>query len=142
MDYFEELDNKEKEKLEEEKYQEIYQKQSKATRIALLSVCLPMGLIFIILGICFAVSNESEEAEWIVFVCLGLLFSALGIICFFAIPKKGNYQRYKAIVKKRGGLNLFDLSISVGLLEERIESLEQENKTLKRKVEELERNNR
>ena len=142
MDYFEELDNKEKEKLEEEKYQEIYQKQSKATRIALLSVCLPMGLIFIILGICFVATSGAEEAEWIVFLSCGLLFSALGLICFFAIPKKGNYQKYKTMVKRRGGLNLFDLSISVGLLEERIESLEQENQSLKRKVKELERNTR
>lgn len=139
MDYFEEQENTEKEKLEEQQYQELYQKQSKATRIALLSVFLPMGLIFIILGICFMATSGSEAAEWIVFLCCGLLFSALGVISFFVIPKKGNYQKYKTIVKRRGGLNLFDLSIRLGLLEERVESLEKENKNLKRKVEELEK---
>ena len=142
MDYFDEQETKEKEKLEEQKYQELYQKQSKTSRIALLAVFLPMGLIFVFFGIGFLLGDPKNESETgIVFLACGLFFALLGIIFYFVIPKKGNYQRYKTIVNKRGGLNLFDLSIRVGLLDERMKKLELENQTLTKRIEDLERKN-
>ncbi|MDE5546111.1 MAG: hypothetical protein K2M84_06490 [Anaeroplasmataceae bacterium] len=143
MDYFDEQEAKEKEKLEEEKYQELYQKQSKISRIALLGVFLPIGFIFVILGISFLLGVSETEAETsYVFLGCGIFFILLGILCYFIIPKKGNYQRYKRIMNKRGGLNLFDLSIRVGLLDERVKKLELENQELMKKIEDLKRNNR
>ena len=141
MDYFEEQEAKEQEKLVEEKYQELYQKQSRISRIVLLATFVPMGLLFVILGIAFLVEGTEKDGG-LVFLIMGAIFCVLGVIFYFVIPKKGNYQRYKEIVKKRGGLNLFDLSISVGMLEERMNYLESENKSLIKRIEELERNNR
>ena len=141
MDYFEEQEAKAREKLEEEKYQELYQKQARISRIALLLVFLPMGLIFVIIGIVFLLASSESDAEAVgVFLGCGVTFLLLGVIFYFVIPKKGNYQRYKALVAKRGGLNIFDLSIRVSLFEERIKYLESENQSLTKRIEELERN--
>ncbi|MDE6414012.1 MAG: hypothetical protein K2K48_01230 [Anaeroplasmataceae bacterium] len=143
MDYFEEQEVKEKEKLEEQKYQELYQKQTRISRIALLAVFLPMGLIFAVSGIGFLLGGSEADSETgFVFLGCGVFFVVLGLILYFVIPKKGNYQRYKTNVEKRGGLNLFDLSIRVGLFEDKIKSLELENKALEKRIEELERKNR
>ena len=141
MDYFEEQEAKAREKLEEEKYQELYQKQARISRIALLLVFLPMGLIFVIIGIVFLLASSESDAEAVgVFIGCGVTFLLLGVIFYFVIPKKGNYQRYNALVAKRGGLNIFDLSIRVSLFEERIKYLELENQSLTKRIEELERN--
>ncbi|MDE7213158.1 MAG: hypothetical protein K2N42_01095 [Anaeroplasmataceae bacterium] len=141
MDFFDEQEAKEKEKLVEEKYQELYQKQSRISRIVLLATFIPMGLLFVLLGIIFLVEGTEKEGA-LVCLIMGLSFCIFGVVFYFVLPKKGNYQRYKEIVKKRGGLNLFDLSITVGILEERINQLEAENKSLIKRIEELERNNR
>ncbi|MCM1131388.1 MAG: hypothetical protein NC310_04360 [Roseburia sp.] len=140
MDYFEELEAKEKDKLEEEKYQELYQKQMRISRRALLALFLPIGLVFLIFGIVFLSVREFEGGFTLLGV--GFFLSLLGVILYFVLPKKGNYERYKKITKNRGGINLFDISISVGILEVRVKNLELENQALKRKVEELERNNK
>ncbi|MDE6047412.1 MAG: Got1/Sft2-like family vesicle transport protein [Anaeroplasmataceae bacterium] len=143
MDYFEEQEAKEKERLEEQKYQELYQKQTKISRVALLAVFLPMGLIFVVSGIGFLLGSSEEDLETaFVFLGCGVFFVVLGLVLYFAIPKKGNYQRYKSNVEKRGGLNLFDLSIRVGFLDERVKKLELENQELTKRIEDMERNHR
>lgn len=138
MNYFEEQETKDKEKRAEEKYQEIYQKQSRIARIVFLATFLPMGIIFILLGIIF-LCNPIEKEVGIVFLSCGVAFCLLGGIFILAMPKKGNYQRYKVAVKKRGGLNLFDLSVRVSVLEESVKDLELENQSLKRQIEDLRR---
>lgn len=103
MDYYEEQEAKAKEKLEEERYQEAYQKQAKISRIILLATFLPSGLVFIIVGISFLLSSIEKEAS-IAFLGIGTFFCLFGIVLYFVMPKKGNYQKYKAVIKKRGGL--------------------------------------
>lgn len=138
MDFFDEQEAKEKEKLVEEKYQEIYQKQSKLSRIVLLATFIPMGLLFAILGIAFLIGGTEKEGA-LVSLIMGLVLCVFGVVFYFVLPKKGNYQRYKEIVKKRGGLNLFDLTITVGILEERVNQLELENKSLIKRIEDIEK---
>lgn len=49
MDYFDVEENKQKEALEEKKYQELYAKQAKISKIILLACFLPMGILLLVL---------------------------------------------------------------------------------------------
>ena len=143
MEYFEVKEQKTKEKIEEEKYQELYQKQAKVSRIILLACFGGIGLVFLILGLSFLPVEALEDSEIsITFIVIGAFFLVLGVLSYFIIPSKGNYERYKRNLNRLGGLNYFSISVSVKTLEEQFEQLKQENENLKRKIEDLERRNR
>ncbi|MDE7263200.1 MAG: hypothetical protein K2N64_00885 [Anaeroplasmataceae bacterium] len=143
MEYFEVKEQKTKEKIEEEKYQELYQKQAKVSRIILLACFGGIGLVFLILGLSFLPVEALEDSEIsITFIVIGAIFLVLGVLSYFIIPSKGNYERYKRNLNRLGGLNYFSISVSVKTLEEQFEQLKQENENLKRKIEDLERRNR
>ena len=63
---------------------------------------------------------------------IGLLFLLLGIMLFFVLPKKGNYERYKKSVNRFGYVNSYNAST-------KLEMLEHENKELKERIESLEK---
>lgn len=135
MDYFEEQEQKEKEAIEEKKYQELYQKQVKIAKLVLFIALGSTGFIFLILGIIFSFMDEAKEVYLnFVFIGLGAFFILLSVLLVMVIPKKGNYARYKRSVERFGGLNTYNMHFRIGLLEERVKRLEEENAELKRKI--------
>lgn len=141
MEYFDMQEEKNKEKQEQEKFQELYKKQLRISRITLLATILPMGIVFIILSIIFLITfTEGDDIiGGYVFLGVGVFCSSIAIILYFAIPKQGNYERYKRRVQRFGGLNQFDLHISVKLLEDKVKHLEEDNQSLRKRIDELER---
>ncbi len=98
MDYFEEEEKKQMEALEEKKYQELYKKQAKSSKIVMLICLFPLGIIFVILGIILSLTSNKEEAvEGIAILVLGIFFLILGILLYFILPQKGDYKKYKKI---------------------------------------------
>ncbi len=145
MDYFDLQEKKEKEALEEQKYQELYQKQTKIARIVLLACFGPIGLIFFIIGlISFLIASEDVELQemGITFLVLGIFFLILGFIFLICFPKKGNYARYKRNVERFGGLNIFDIKLRVEMLEDKVQSLNEQNQRLQEELEEVRRKTR
>ena len=137
MDYFEEEEKKQMEALEEKRYQELYKKQAKSSKIVMLICLFPLGIIFVILGIILSLTSNKEEAvEGIAILVLGIFFLILGILLYFILPQKGDYKKYKKNLQRFGGMNLYTMSIQLGLLEERVKSLEKENEEIKRKINE------
>lgn len=136
MDYFEVEEKKEKEALEEKKYQELYAKQAKISKTVMLAVFTPIGLVFILLGIIFMLTLEKEDGiiGGIVFLLLGGFFLIFGLLFYLLIPKKGNYARYKKNIQRFGGLNTYSMLIRIGMLEENVKALEEECEELKRKI--------
>lgn len=143
MDYFDKMEQKNKEVMEEKKFQELYEKQAKIARFVLLIVMGSLGFFFIVFGIIALCIENPLEPELlplgIVFTSLGGFFLVLGLLLFFVIPKKGNYERYKKRVNRLGGLNFFDMNLRIEFLEDRVKKLEEENDTLKRRIESVER---
>ncbi len=112
----------------EEIFNEMQAKQSKLAKKILLGVLSGLGIVFVILGIVFFCLSGSINRELaIAFLVYGLFMLALGIILYFAIPTKYNYQKYKARVEKYGIMNMFDINAKIAELEERIEELEKRN---------------
>lgn len=135
MDYFEEQEQKEKEALEEIKYQEMYQKQTKIAKLVLFITLGSTGFLFMILGVIFCFMEETKEVYLnYVFIGLGVFFILLSILLILVIPKKGNYARYKKSVERFGGFNTYNMHFRIGLLEDRVKRLEEENAELKRKI--------
>ncbi len=142
MDYFDMEEAKQKEAEEKKVYDQFYEKQSKIARIVLLSTFDGLGGLFVLLGILmFALSIVDEEGfnPGIVFLPMGAFFILLGIILFLAIPKKGNYERYKKRVNRYGYYNAFNFMVSNKILEAKVQKLEEENKALENRLNELER---
>lgn len=135
MDYFDEQEQKQKEAQEEKKYQELYQKQARIAKIVMIATFGSMGLFFAIVGIilCF-VEDAREEYLNFIFLGMGIFFILLGFLLFAVIPTKGNYERYKRSIQRFGGLNTYNMHFRIGLLEERVKRLEEENQELKRKI--------
>ncbi len=88
MDYFEEEEKKQMEALEEKKYQELYKKQAKSSKIVMLICLFPLGIIFVILGIILSLTSNKEEAvEGIAILVLGILSYIRYSFIFYSSPK-------------------------------------------------------
>ena len=70
MDFFEELDKKEEQKESKEFFIKNYKRTIKITSITLLSVLIPLGLFFIIMGISLI---ELERTILYVFLPIGII---------------------------------------------------------------------
>lgn len=117
-------DEKNIESREKEIFDETQEKQAKLAKKLLLGIFVGMGSIFTGLGI-ILITIIKEMA--IVFLVMGLFMAMLGIILYFAIPTKYNYEKYKMRAKKYGVMNMFELNAKIAELEARIEELEKEN---------------
>lgn len=138
MELFEE---KQKEKMEEKQFQDVYAKQARISKIALLAACLPIGIIFTLIGGIGAglLTNSDDLIAMYIFLGMGIFFIGMAVLFYFVMPSKGNYQKYKERLQKRGVINLFDISVKVNCLEEKTKELEEENNILKKRIEDLER---
>ena len=111
---------------EKEIFDETLEKQAKLVKKVLLGTLCGIGLVFAILGIVFSCVEEATLNEIsIIYLIIGFVLILLGIILFFTIPTKYNYEKYKARVKKYGIMNMFELSAKIAELEERIKELEE-----------------
>lgn len=125
MDYFDELDKKKTEAAEKKLYDDSYNKQIKNSKKVLGITFGIFAALFIILGIIFLVAAEEEkEAGW-VFVGLGFLYGIIALV-YCLVKFKPNYEKYKERIGKYGSTNVYDLSMRVQLLEERIKKLEEQ----------------
>lgn len=141
MDYFDMEEAKQKEEEEKKTYDQFYEKQSKISRIIFLSTFGGLGGIFVLLGVLmfvFSIVDEDGFNPGIVFLPMGAFFVLLGIVLYLVIPKKGNYERYKKRVN-RYGYDAFNLMASCKILEVKVKRLEEENKSLEKRLYDLER---
>ena len=105
-------------------FEELQEKQARLAKKILLATFCAIGFVFAILGIVFIDLNEVFKLIALVFLPMGIGFIALGIILYFVIPTKYDYDKYKARVEKYGMMNAFDMNAKVAELEARIEELE------------------
>lgn len=106
---------------EKEIFDEMQEKQANLAKRILFGVFVGMGVLFAALGIVFWVIIKELA---IVFLAMGLFMVALGVILFFVIPTKYNYEKYKMRVQKYGLINTFEIHAKIVELEARIEELE------------------
>ncbi|MDE7455033.1 MAG: hypothetical protein K2M64_04315 [Clostridia bacterium] len=110
---------------EKEIFDEAQAKQAGLAKKLLLGIFAGMGFVFAVLGI---VLIYVIKELGITFLAMGLFMIALGIILFFAIPTKYNYEKYKMCTKKYGVVNIFEINAKIAELEARIEELEKDKK--------------
>lgn len=140
-----EWDNYEIRKTEEEEkeiYLSEYRRNSKIARRTLLAVFCSVGMALVLLSLVFFLMKVKDEEDgielWIVFLPMAILFIVLGIILFFAIPKEGNYEKFKKYMDKPSYFQANGKTFYL-FLRKKIEHLELENEDLRKRVEELER---
>ena len=141
MEFFEVKTNEVEERAKQ-KFMEAYQKQLKLSRILLTSIFGGMGFLFLILGAIMLISEQDSESS-IVFMSIGGMFLGFAVLSFiillFAKPEKA-YERMKRLQNKYGIMNLYTLSSTTVVQEERINELEARIEELEAEVERLRRN--
>ncbi len=106
-------------------FEEALKKQAKLAKKTILITFGIIGLLFIVLGIAFMCSADELSKELgITFLGSGGFMAVLGLILFFAIPTKYNYEKYKMRAKKYGAMNVYVLNAKIAELEARVEELE------------------
>lgn len=128
--YYEE----EKENLEKEIYERIYQKQLKTTNKVFLLVFGLIGFIFTIIGLILTLLGVEDEGMLVglPFLIMGGIFLLIGIIVKLTNSKVPDYDKFKKRVDSYGGYYSMDLIVRLAILEEK-------NKILEQRIEELER---
>lgn len=126
-----------------QKFVESYQKQMRLCKILLTCIFGGMGSLFLVFGVAFLFSNTDSEAI-IAFMSVGGMFLGFAILFFliFSFVKADKaYERMKKLQKRYGVMNLYTLSSTVMVqkerideLEARIEEMEVEQETLRRRL--------
>lgn len=106
-----------------ELFEETQKKQRRQAKIIILVTFAVMGLLVALMGILVAVL-EGDKQVGIAFLISGLVCIAVGIVLYFALPKKPDYDKYKARARKYGYMDFYALSSKIAELEARIEALE------------------
>ena len=137
FDYEEE---KTPEQREKELFEQNSKKQAKVVRKVLVSVFGFLGIAYLLIGAFSLIFNEDQEMLIVGFVFggLGLIFLLAAIILFFALPKQGNYEKYKANVNHFGYTNPFTSSTRITMLEEENKELRNRLNDLEKKIKEME----
>lgn len=108
-------------------FDETVEKQGKLAKKIVLGVLGGMGIFFAVMGIIFLNLNDDVFHEvGLVFAIMGAFLVALGVLLYFVVPTKGDYEKYKARVQKYGYMNTFEINAKIAELEERIAELEKE----------------
>lgn len=123
---------------EEQEFQIMMNKQVKVARITLLIIFGIIGVIFTVLGAILLGANFVDESGiqvGFVFLPLGLVFCAIGLLCYFLIPKEKayNYEKYKRNIQKYGVVNTFQTSAMLSYHKAKIEELEARIEELEQK---------
>lgn len=122
-------DNKQKEEKERELFENAYKKQSKTNSKIFLITFGILGFIFLIMGIillALGVVDEEGFNPGFVFAPMGGVFIIIGIIAALTSTKTTNvnYDKFKKRTEKYGYINVYDLTIKVEMLEQKVEELE------------------
>lgn len=122
-------DNKQKEEKERELFENAYKKQSKTNSKIFLITFGILGFIFLIMGIillALGVVDETGFNPGFVFAPMGGVFIIIGIIAALTSTKTTNvnYDKFKKRTEKYGYINVYDLTIKVEMLEQKVEELE------------------
>ncbi len=112
-------------------FDEAVEKQGKLAKKLVLGILGGMGVFYAVLGLIFLCIDDATFNEiGMVFSIVGVFLAALGILLYFVIPTKGNYERYKTRVHKYGYMSTFEINAKLAELEERVAALEDEKKDL------------
>jgi len=109
-------------------FEEASRKQYKEARKIVSLIFGLLGLLFLILGLCFyfsSVVDEDGTPLGYVFVPVGLFLLILGLGLFLFLPREGNYERFKARVDKGAILDTNEMAVQAAILQKRIEKLEE-----------------
>lgn len=110
-----------------ELFEETQKKQSRLAKKIILVTFAVMGLLIAVMGILCLVSEGDKQAG-IVFLTVGLVCIAVGIVLYFVLPKKYDYGKYKDRVQKYGYMDFYAMSSKIAELEARIEELENKDR--------------
>ena len=108
---------------EQQIFDETQEKQAKFLKKYFLFFLCGIGIAFTLAAIVLFCLDIAKEIP-IVFLSIGLFMIVLGIILYFVIPTKYNYDKFKTRVQKLGGINVYEMSAKIAELEERIATLE------------------
>lgn len=112
---------------EKQIFDETQAKQAKFLKKYILFFLCGIGIAFTLAAILFFCLDIEKEIP-IVFLSIGLVLIVLGIVLYFAIPTKYNYDKFKSRVQKIGGINVYEMNAKIVELEERIATLENKDK--------------
>lgn len=112
-----------------------YSKRTKIAKRTIISVFSIVGFVLVVLGI---ILGKTIEQELYILCAVGGVYLVLGIILFFAIPNKIDYEKIKKRVNKYGYDNFYVLSAKIEEFSAKIGELEIANQKLNEKVNELE----
>ena len=118
-------------------YEQVYKKQAKQSKKAILAVFGILGIVFAVLGALLLIFNVVDEDGFqtgIMFLPLGIIWIAVAFIVFFAMPEKGNYEKYKNHVKKYGYGNTYETYATIEMLVLKNEELEKRVSELEEKL--------
>lgn len=118
-------------------YEQVYEKQAKHSKKVILAVFGIIGIIFAILGVLFIAFNVVDEDGFqagFFFLPFGIIWIAIALIVFFAMPEKGNYEKYRKHVKKYGYGNSYEMYATIEMLVLKNEELEKRVSELEEKL--------
>lgn len=123
-----------KEQQEKEIYERAYTKVVTNSNKVVFIIFLIMGLFFMGIGLSlfFFGVDEEDKSVGIVFTCMGFLFIVLGFIIKLSSNIKPDYEKFLKRSNKYINYSSYDLAI-------KLEMLEEKNKLLEERIEELER---
>ena len=134
MDFFEELDKKEEQKESKEFFIKNYKRTIKITSITLLSVLIPLGLFFIIMGISLI---ELERTILYVFLPIGIILILIPIIvsiCINKIDLDKAYEKNQTRIKNgKMPMSYTEAFYRIINLEHAVARLKEEVNSLKKK---------
>ena len=134
MDFFDELDKKEEQKESKEFFIKNYKRTIKITSITLLSVLIPLGLFFIIMGIALI---ELEKTLLYVFLPIGIILILIPIIvsiCINKIDLDKAYEKNQTRIKNgKMPMSYTEAFYRIINLEHEVARLKEEVNSLKKK---------
>ncbi len=131
------MNNEEIEAKVRESFEKASSKSIKLAKQVLLGVLGVFGAFLLISGIIFTALKLVDETGFsfgIVFIAVGSFLLILGLILYFCLPKKLNYDIYKKRYEKFGTYNVYYLSAKLIEEEERIKYLEEKIEELEKKI--------
>ena len=116
-------------KSKKELFEEVAKKQLRAAKKILLIVFGCIGVLFLILALALWIADvrdaETGVMPSVIFAPIGAIFILLGVILYFALPVKMNYEKYERRFEKYGAMSYYDMAAELMLQREQIRALEE-----------------